>query len=113
MSNARDDLKFAVEQIDHVFGTSYAKTHPELVAAFIHVEGTYAAAKLISDSLDSVAENVRSDHPLMGETFEGLRGALEEIASALSDQANSAQEAIERSKMNGEKDEPRTDGVVK
>jgi hypothetical protein len=32
MSDAREDLKFAVEQIDHVFGTGYAKAHPELVA---------------------------------------------------------------------------------
>src|SRR6266576_3671821 len=87
MSNARDNLKFAVEQIDHVFGTGYAKTHPELVAAFIHADGMCEAAEMIARSLDCVAENVRSDHPLMAESFSGMTQALEWIASAISERA--------------------------
>lgn len=103
MSNARDNLKFAVEHIDHVFGPGYAKAHPELVAAFIQADGMSDAAEMICRSLDCVAENVRSDHPLMGETFDGLKGALEWIASAISEVANRFPELAEP-QLNGGKD---------
>jgi hypothetical protein len=105
MSNAREDLKFAVEQIDHVFGTGYAKAHPELVAAFIHADGMAHAAHVIGTSIDGLAENVRSDHPLMAETFSGITQALEDMADAIDHEGLRYIRRAAEQRMNGEKDQ--------
>jgi hypothetical protein len=101
MSNVREDLKFAVENIDHVLGSGYAKAHPELIAAFIHADGLAQAGYAIRNSIDNLAENIRTDHPLMGETFVEITQALGWIASAISENV----EVKERPKMNGEKEQ--------
>jgi hypothetical protein len=83
-------LSEGVGCIDGMFGEGYAKEHPELVGAFMQAAAMDFAACMKADSdealvgaLHRVAENVQSDHPLMGETFEGLVRSLEEIASSI------------------------------
>ena len=78
-----NDLKSGVQQIEELFGHGYAKAHPEIIAALLQYNRLHEVAHRLCQSLDSLAENVRSDHPLMGETFRGLQTALEEIASAI------------------------------
>jgi hypothetical protein len=73
----RDEIRDAVEDIDAILGQGYAKAHPELI-------GAYMQSVAIEDAADTIAQalnNIRTDHPLMGET--GIASALGEIAEGL------------------------------
>ena len=90
-------LREAIRLIDEEFGEGYAKAHPELVGAFMQtctMQDVYSVLGEIGAGwggafddvvvkLGHIAENVRSDHPLMGETLGGVSSALGDIASAL------------------------------
>jgi hypothetical protein len=41
----------------------------------------------IADAIRSLSENVRSDHPLQGQTFDGIIGALADIAVAVGEKS--------------------------
>lgn len=84
----------AVACIDRKFGKGYAAKHPELVGAFMTASaidmGTAVIARAIQNELNVVAQaientsaNLRSDHPLLGETFDGVASALNDIAMAI------------------------------
>jgi hypothetical protein len=55
----------------------------------------------LRDSLSSLHEPMRSDHPLQGETFDGIRGAIADIADALDRVANTLPEFVENKKTMG------------
>jgi hypothetical protein len=91
---ANEYLMSAVDHINQQLGDGYAKQHPELIAAFIQASaidlGTAVIARAIeslSDSLvgtlNEMQELLRSDHPLQGQTFDGLRDGLQAVADAI------------------------------
>ena len=98
---AHDYLMHAIRDINELMGEGAAEKYPQIVAAMIQAAATDGGATVIAKqvrlgfsdlgevvaeihlSLDNVAENVRSDHPLMAESFEGLEGALRSIAEML------------------------------
>lgn len=93
-------LDSAVEAIDAKFGDGYATKNPALVSAFLQAasmdyagsiiaqqlrEGIEHAGSAVADALGSVAENVRSDHPLMGGTVGELSAAVRAAGDAITD----------------------------
>jgi hypothetical protein len=94
---ATEYLDNAVQNIDERFGKGYAKAHPELIGAFMQTAaadlGGAVIARAIQDGFEGVAHAItegygseaqRTDHPLMGETLDGITNALQQIAEALS-----------------------------
>jgi hypothetical protein len=90
---AHDYMLHAVADIDKLLGKGYAKDHPELIAAYMQTAardfGAGCLAKEISEAagdlagaISGLSESMRSDHPLQGETFDGIAGALMAIAEA-------------------------------
>jgi len=86
----------AIQDIDELLGKGYAKSHPELIAAYMQTSAADLGAAVIARSVETLSErlnaslsglveNVRSDHPLQGETFHGLTEALNAIAQAIDD----------------------------
>ena len=79
--------------IDKIFGEGYAAKHPELVGAFIQTCAADFHAMYMTNTLDNhneilvgisgKLEALRTDHPLMGETFSGLTEAIQNIAAML------------------------------
>jgi hypothetical protein len=82
---AHDYLLSAVHDIDEVLGKGYARAHPELMAAFIQTAALDFGAAVIARAIEGLAEPLRSDHPLQGETLDGLESALNAIADAIAD----------------------------
>lgn len=91
-------LSEAVERIDRRFGDGYAAKNPALVGAFIQAAsmdfaGSYIAQQMedgiscagseIARVLGDVAENVRSDHPLMAGTVGELSAAIQAAGEAI------------------------------
>lgn len=65
-----------------------------IAAALVQAAALRLAARDVAEALDrltrqmsDVAENVRSDHPLMGETLAVIGDPLQEIAEAMTDMA--------------------------
>jgi hypothetical protein len=91
---ANEYLLSAIDHIDYQLGTGYAKQHPELIAASMQTSaidlGTAVIARAIesigavADAINEAHEVLRSDHPLQGETFEGLSEGLQAVADAIS-----------------------------
>jgi len=95
---ARRFLRSAVSAVDDL-KESREVTNPELlIAAFMRSASLdYAAttmsqqlragiddlAETLGNQLDGIAENVRSDHPLMAESFSGISSSLQSIAEML------------------------------
>jgi len=79
-----DNIKDAIEIIDQCLGKGYAKQHPELIGSFIQGCATLGLAATIR----GLGEYLRSDHPLQGETFRVVEGALGNIANAIVDFTN-------------------------
>jgi hypothetical protein len=86
-------MRNAVRAIDELLGKGYAKDHPELIAAYMETAakdfGDVCLAKEIgeavgdpAEAISGLSESLRSDHPLQGETFAGIAGALMAIAEA-------------------------------
>jgi len=85
----------AVHDIDEIMGKGYAKAHPELIAAYMQTSAADLGAAVIARAIQQIGdilgcfsdlvENVRSDHPLQGETFRGLAEALNAITQAIDD----------------------------
>jgi hypothetical protein len=46
-------------------------------------EGSERIADALAKGLTTIAENVRSDHPLQGETLDGIKAELSSIAEAI------------------------------
>jgi hypothetical protein len=72
------------------FGKKVCDEHPELLVAHVRAGATCFAAMLVADemsgvakNLANVAKNVCSDHPLQGETLDGISMALSDIAQAI------------------------------
>jgi hypothetical protein len=91
---AHDYLLAGMTDIDKLFGAGAARSHPELVTAYARIAAIDAGATSITQQvragLDTVAdavlacrEDLRSDHPLQGETFHSLTEALNAIAQAI------------------------------
>lgn len=91
-------LSEAVKRIDREFGEGYAAKNPALVGAFIQAAsmdfaGSYIAQQIlvgianagddIARALGDVAENVRSDHPLMAGTVGELSAAIQSAGEAV------------------------------
>jgi hypothetical protein len=72
---AYDYMATALRMIDDLLGEGYAKAHPELIAAYMITAGLARVAADIS----SLAEPLRSDHPLQGETFGGIEDAIRSL----------------------------------
>jgi hypothetical protein len=91
----------AVRDIDEIMGGGYAKNHPELIAAYMQTSAMDLGASVVAraiqqvgDSLErflnsDLVENLRSDHPLQGETFEGIIEQLGFIAGAIANREES------------------------
>jgi hypothetical protein len=85
----------AVHDIDEVMGKGYAKSHPELIAAYMQTSAADLGASVITRAIQQLGdtferffnsdliENLRSDHPLQGETFAGICEQLGFIADAI------------------------------
>ncbi len=95
-ATADDYLMNAIQDIDKRLGDGYAETHPDLIAAYMKVAamdlGAASLAKEIGESISEagleigqaisgLSESLRSDHPLQGQTFDGLESSLREIAN--------------------------------
>jgi hypothetical protein len=94
---AAEYMHAAQVDIDEKFGDGFARKHPELIAAYMTTAaqdfGAATIARSIQDGfdqvqrrlspLDAMAENVRSDHPLMGSTLSDIADGLQAIASAI------------------------------
>ena len=61
----------AISAIDETFGEGYAKAHPELIESFMLTAGLVDISQ------------VRTDHPLMGCSFDGIVDALQSIAERM------------------------------
>jgi hypothetical protein len=72
-------LEEAARDIDKVFGSRTADRKPELVIALVQA----LVLDEMTDNIDELGPKLRSDHPLMGETFHGIERALTEISYAL------------------------------
>jgi hypothetical protein len=89
-------MRAAIQAIDDMLGKGYAKAHPELVAGYMHTCALDFGAGIIAraiEHLDNIAqalsaETMRTDHPLMGETFREITSALNSIAVAVGAMAN-------------------------
>lgn len=91
---ADEYLHSAIDHIDDRLGKGYAKQHPELIAAFMQTSaidlGTAVIARAIetfserlASAITETQEALRSDHPLQGETFDGLVTGLQAVAAAI------------------------------
>ena len=102
-------LAEALVDIDKRLGKGYAKAHPELIAAFMQAAasdlGAAVIARAIQDGMHGIegaireglqSDTLRTDHPLMGETLDGITGALQEIAAALTPDQNTGLRGIVR-----------------
>ncbi len=93
-------LEQAVGIIDRQFGKGYAASNPALVGAFLQAasmdfaasiiaqqirEGMEHAGSAVAAALGSVAENVRSDHPLMAGTVDELSAAVRAAGESIAD----------------------------
>jgi hypothetical protein len=74
MSLAKD----IVDEIEALRG-EWAITDPTILAAVIQSIAIHRVAEAIS----SFRETLRTDHPLQGETFNGLTQAIEAVAEAI------------------------------
>lgn len=69
--------------------TIVGKANPDaasrVVVAMAIIYGSQVIARAIEAGFNNLSssENLRSDHPLMGETFSGISEALTEIAEAI------------------------------
>jgi hypothetical protein len=52
-------IKQITDDIDYYLGQDYAKEHPELIAAVIHQEAIEYLAKVHSESLRALADEIR------------------------------------------------------
>jgi hypothetical protein len=107
-STADTYMHAAVGDIDREFGEGFARKHPELIAAYMQTSAIDLGTAIITRALDrlvtavsaaatgmeSIAENVRSDHPLMAET--GIASALDKIAESISDAGGEIAESKEK-----------------
>jgi hypothetical protein len=55
---AQGYLMEAVECIDNEFGQGYAKNHPDLVAAFMHVSGQDFTMAILAKAIGEAAEEL-------------------------------------------------------
>ena len=76
----------AANAIDLHFGRGFAARHPELVGALLQFRSSHA----IAEAITGLRESLRSDHPLMGCTLEGIAEALNRIAGAIEDKESVA-----------------------
>lgn len=75
-------LERACSAADAQFGEGYAAKHPELIAGFMITCAIDLTGAVIARAIEeTLAESLRSDHPLMGETL----GGLDAIADAIRD----------------------------
>jgi hypothetical protein len=94
---ADEYLHSAIDCIDERLGKGYAKVHPELIGAFMQTSAMDLGAAVIaraienigvsaiSSAIEELQESLRSDHPLQGQTLDGIESALSSIASAIKD----------------------------
>lgn len=89
-ADADAHLNWAIMAIDKRLGKDYAAKHPELIVGYMRTAATDLGSFFMARAIESVTmairelpEPLRSDHPLQGETFDGLSASLRAIAGAL------------------------------
>lgn len=102
-TTARDWMINAQEFVDEWFAKYPLEARVTLIAAYVnaaakdeiamYVRGLAEAHGLVANSIERLEEAMRSDHPLQGETFGGLRDALYAIAGSLDGVAEAAEKA--------------------
>ena len=91
---AHDYLLAGIKDIDELFGKGTARKHPALVTVYAQIavidggdgiiaQQVRAGLAAIAEAISDCREDLRSDHPLQGETFQGLTEALNVIAQAI------------------------------
>lgn len=78
-------LRDAIEEMEAVLGAGNALKHPEVLAAVIADHTAQWDRAFWSQQLATLAESLRSDHPLQGCTLEGIQDSLSAIAEAISE----------------------------
>jgi hypothetical protein len=79
-----ESLIFTVEQFDRLLARYEDATYEACAMVLLTYQLRQTGDQLVR-SLCQLSANVRSDHPLMGETFGGIGSALCEIAQAIND----------------------------
>lgn len=83
-------LSCAIVDIDEKLGKGYAKEHPELIAAYMQTSALDLGTSIMARAIDNLVEKLpdaerllevlRTDHPLQGQTLDGIEQALLAIA---------------------------------
>jgi hypothetical protein len=87
---AHDWMLEAARFVEDRFADYPPQARATLIAAYttaaagdeiaMNLRGLVEAAEPLADAIDGLREPLRSDHPLQGETLDGVRDALQSIA---------------------------------
>lgn len=90
---AHDWMLEAANFVEKRFADYPAEARATLIAAYttaaagdeiaMHLRGLVEAAEPLADAINGLREPLRSDHPLQGETLDGVRDALQAIADSI------------------------------
>ncbi|UTV81826.1 hypothetical protein MQE22_04145 [Acidithiobacillus sp. YTS05] len=94
---AHDWMQEAAEFVERRFADYPPEARAALIASYVttaagdeiamSLRGLAEAAEPLAGVIDGLREPLRSDHPLMGETLDGVRDALLEIAQSIGGRA--------------------------
>ena len=92
---AHDWMLEAARFVEDRFANYPPEARATLIAAYtkaaagdeiaMSLRGLAEAAEPLADAIDGLRDSLRSDHPLQGETLDGVRDALQAIADNIAD----------------------------
>ena len=71
------------KHLDSTYGKGFAERNPQLVGHLVIAAAIEEVGSQISSKIEGLHDSLRTDHPLMGETFEGISKAIQGLADAL------------------------------
>jgi len=78
-----DNFRHISEQLDKLQSKGFAAKNPELVGRLVLAAAIDGAGDAIAKSLNSLQDSLRTDHPLMGETFSGITDSIADVAQSI------------------------------
>jgi hypothetical protein len=82
-SNVTDYHKEICQHLDSTYGKGFAEKNPQLVGHLVMAAAIDEAGLQIASKIEGLNDSLRTDHPLMAETFDGISNAVQSVADAL------------------------------
>lgn len=71
------------KHLDSTYGKGFVEKNPQLVGHLVIAAAIEEVGLQIASKIEGLNDSLRTDHPLMGETLEGISNAIQNVAGAL------------------------------